>query len=99
MRLCFAVVFAVLLSAAAHAESKMFIISSNASGYGVDRCLANAEKCGSPIANAYCKSQSFAQAASFHKVDRDEITGSIPTATSGSCTGTGCEIVAIICQR
>ncbi|MGE0564118.1 MAG: hypothetical protein AB7O50_06345 [Pseudolabrys sp.] len=100
MRLVLATVFAVLVAAGtAQAERKMFIISSNASGYGVDRCLSNGEKCGAPLANAYCKSQQFKQAASYQKVDPAEITGAIPTGASGGCTGTACDVVAIVCTR
>jgi hypothetical protein len=100
MRVVFATIVAVLFCAgAAQAEHKMFIISSNASGYGVDRCLASGAKCGAPVANAYCKSQSFAQAASYQKVDREEITGAIPTGASGGCSGADCDVVAIVCTR
>ena len=77
----------------------MFIISSNASGYGVDRCIANGEACGAAVANAYCKSQKFKEAASYQKVDPSEITGAIPTGATGACHGTGCDVVAIICTR
>jgi hypothetical protein len=100
MRVVFATAVALLLCAgAAQAEHKMFIISSNAGGYGVDRCLASGQKCGAPIANAYCKSQSYAQAASYQKVDRTEITGAIPTGASGGCAGADCDVVAIVCTR
>jgi len=95
--------FAVLLmcaGAAQAAERKMFIISSNVDGYGVDRCLASGEKCGAAVAAAYCRSQHFADATSYRRVDRDDITGSIPTAASGSCTQGHCdEFVAIVCTR
>ncbi len=36
--------------------------------------------CGETVANSYCKSHEFAQALSFRKVDRDDITGAIPTS-------------------
>lgn len=76
----------------------MFIIANDADGYGIDRCLAGGEKCGAAAANAYCKTQAFASAATYHKVDREEITGSIPTGNS--CTGATCEhFVAIVCTR
>ncbi|HZT25991.1 MAG TPA: hypothetical protein VFA57_09845 [Pseudolabrys sp.] len=80
------------------AERRMFIIGADADGYGVDRCLENGAKCGAAIANAYCKSQQYASAASYRKVDRDDITGAIPTG--GGCSGTRCnDLVAIICTR
>ena len=69
------------LAGAAQAERRMFIIANDADGYGVDRCLAAGDRCGTAAANAYCKTQEFASAATFHKVDREEITGAIPTAT------------------
>src|SRR5438876_4353008 len=78
----------------AYAEKRIFIIANNPDGYGVDRCLATGASCGAAIATAYCKSRDFAQAASFRKVDRDEITGAIPTGG-----GRAEEFVAIECSR
>ena len=94
-------VIVVLLTAGSTlAERRMFIISNNADGYGVDRCLATGEKCGAAVANAYCKSREFTQAASYRKVDRDDITGAIPTSGPGSCRGGKCDdFVAIVCTR
>ena len=81
------------------AEWQMFIISSNADGYGVDRCLETGAKCGAAVAAAYCKSRQFVQAASYRKIERDEITGSVRT-NAGACDGIKCdEMVAIICTR
>ncbi|RDV01957.1 hypothetical protein [Undibacter mobilis] len=84
----------------AQAERKMFIISADVGGYGVDRCLANGAACGAPAAAAYCRSQNFATAMSFSKVDRDDITGAIPAGGSGGCKGASCDdVVAIVCSR
>jgi hypothetical protein len=89
----------VMTAEAAAGDWQMFIISSNADGYGVDRCLETGAKCGAAAAAAYCKSRQFVQAASYRKVERDDITGSI-TAGSGVCQGGKCdELVAIICTR
>ena len=63
---------------AAKAEKRIFIIANSSDGYGIDRCLASGSRCGSAAATAYCKSREFAQAVSFHKVDKDDITGAIP---------------------
>ena len=83
----------------AQAEKRIFIIANNADGYGVDRCLATGATCGTPIANAYCQSREFALAASFRKVDRDEITGAVPSSNP-ACRGGACdEFVAIECSR
>jgi len=90
----------VCAASSAQAERRMFIISNNADGYGVDRCLASGEKCGQAVAQAYCKSHEFAEAASFRKIDKDDITGSIPTSGPGACKGGKCDdFVAIICTR
>ncbi|MDO8875591.1 MAG: hypothetical protein Q8M24_20295 [Pseudolabrys sp.] len=84
----------------AQAERRVFIITNDAGGYGVDRCLASGEKCGAAAANAYCKTREFAQAASYSKVDRDDVTGAIPTGGSGGCKSGKCEdLVAIVCTR
>ena len=88
------------LAGASAAERRMFIIANDADGYGIDRCLATGDKCGAAAANAYCKTHAFAQAATYHKVDRDDITGAIPSDGSGGCHGGKCEnIVAIVCTR
>ncbi|MEI8276841.1 MAG: hypothetical protein WCG00_12670, partial [Hyphomicrobiales bacterium] len=71
----------------AQAERRVFIITNDADSYGIDRCLSSGAKCGAAAANAYCKSREFAEAASFSKVDRDEITGAIPTGGAGGCKG------------
>jgi hypothetical protein len=93
-----AVATAALLSAAAHAEKRVFIVANNANGYGIDRCLASSDSCGKAAANSYCRTRDFAQALSYRKVDRDDITGDVPS--SGSCRGARCDdFVAIECTR
>jgi hypothetical protein len=101
MRSLYAVaVFGVVLSvSAAAAEKRVFIIPNSSDGYGIDRCLASGSHCGSAAATAYCKSREFALATSFHKVDKDDITGAIPV-TDNACGGGVCEqFVAIECTR
>jgi hypothetical protein len=96
-----ALTFAAALygNVSAAAEKRIFVIANNADGYGVDRCLASGATCGRAVATAYCQAKDFAQAASFRRVDRDEITGAIPAANS-VCSGRGCEeFVAIECTR
>ncbi len=98
LRLGLAVVGTLALSGVALAESRTFIIANHSDGYGVDRCLANGERCGVTIATAYCQSQSFALAKSFRKIEREEITGAVP-ASGTVCPG-GCDsFVAIECSR
>jgi hypothetical protein len=90
---------AALAATAAQAEKRIFIIASNADGYGVDRCLASGSRCGTAAATAYCRAREFAQAVSFRKVEKEEITGAIP-ANSQICRGGNCEqFVAIECKR
>ncbi len=93
-----AAVLCLCLANAAQAERRMFIIGADVGGYGVDRCLAGAKKCGAAAANAYCRGHQFAAASSYRKVDRDDITGAIPAG--GSCSGNRCyNLVAIVCTR
>jgi hypothetical protein len=92
------VTLVMYLAAAEAAERRMFIIANDADGYGVDRCLAAGDKCGAAAANAYCKTQQFAAAATFHKVDREEITGAIPTGGGVGKTNTD-NLIAIVCTR
>lgn len=82
-----------------HAEKRIFIIANNADGYGVDRCLATGASCGTAAATAYCRSRAFSTAASFRKVDREEITGAVPTNASACGRGSCEEFVAIECSR
>jgi len=92
--------FAAVLygTVSAQAEKRVFIIANNPDGYGVDRCLSTGASCGGPIATAYCRSRDFSKAASFRKVERDEVTGAIP-ATNAACAGFCEEFVAIECSR
>jgi hypothetical protein len=86
-------------SAAQAGDRQTFIIANNSDGYGIDRCLANGHSCGAAAAAAYCKSREFGQALSFRKVDKDDITGAVPTS-SQACHGGSCdEFVAITCSR
>jgi hypothetical protein len=94
-----AAVLCLCLVNTAQAERRMFIIASDADGYGIDRCLASGAPCGAAAANAYCKGHEFASAASYRKVDRDDITGAIPTGGSGGCRNSNCDVVAIVCSR
>jgi hypothetical protein len=96
--LLISLIFCFGLTNSAQAERRMFIISADA-GYGVDDCLVSGAKCGSAAATAYCKTQAFAQASDYRKVDRDDITGAIPTG-GGACHGSKCDnFVAIFCTR
>src|SRR5262249_53223021 len=77
-------VFAALVPAgavfgtAAQAEKRTFVIANNSDGYGVDRCLAAGATCGAAVATAYCKARDYAEAASFRRVEREEIAGAVP---------------------
>jgi hypothetical protein len=103
MRLLIAACAAVSMllgAASAQAEKRLFIIANDGDGYGVDNCLASGAPCGKAVANSYCHSREFAQATSFQKVDRDDITGAIPASAPNSCHGGNCDnFVAIECSR
>lgn len=99
--LCALLVLALTLlgTTSAYAEKRIFIIANNADAYGVDRCLATGAACGAAAAAAYCESRQFTKAASFRKIERDEITGAVP-AGGAACRGHQCaEFVAIECTR
>jgi hypothetical protein len=85
----------VLAAPAARAETRLFVIANNPDGYGVDRCLATGARCGGIIASAYCRSQDFAEARSFRRIDHNEITLA-DAAPAGANSG---EYVAIECTR
>jgi hypothetical protein len=90
----------VLTVTSAFADSRIFIIANESDGYGIDQCLARGERCGAPIANAYCRQRDFSMAAAFRRVEPDEITGAVPEGNTRKCSGFGCaEYVAITCQR
>lgn len=102
MRIFFATVtFAMVFGAFATqaSERRIFIIANNADGYGVDRCLASGARCGAAAATAYCRSREFTQAVSYNKVDKDEITGAVPSGGQACRGGTCEEFVAIVCTR
>ena len=82
-------------SSIARAEQHRFLVANDADGYGVDRCLASGEKCGAAAANAYCRTQAFTAAATYHKIDQDDLTGAVSKETSGNCQTGGCDVVAI----
>lgn len=95
-----AIAFIGLAGASEARDRHMFIIGNDSNGYGVDRCLAGGEKCGAAAANAYCRTQKFAEAAYFRKVERSEITGSVPKSATSRCRGGQCKnYVAIVCTR
>jgi hypothetical protein len=87
------------LVTSAQAERRMFIVANDADGYGIDRCLATGEKCGAAAAKAYCKTQAFAEASTYHKADRYDITGAPTNGVSDACHGNSCNVVAIVCTR
>ncbi|MEJ2376408.1 MAG: hypothetical protein P8Y53_18005 [Pseudolabrys sp.] len=102
----FAVSLAAILclcavTSAQAAQRRMFIIGASADGgYRVDRCLARGAKCGKAAANAYCRGHHYAAATAYQKVNRDEITGAIPSDGSGGCRHGQCEnLVAIVCTQ
>lgn len=102
MRVYFAVAASLVMMSAlspAAAEKRVFIIASNSSGYGVDRCLTNGGKCGNTVAASYCHSREFSTAVSFRKVDREDITGAIPGEKENCPRGLCEDYVAIECSR
>jgi hypothetical protein len=89
----------VLGASAAQAEKHVFILANIADGYGIDRCLAAGDRCGSAAATAYCRSREFSKALSFRKIEREEITGAVPVNNDVCGGGTCDQFVAIECTR
>ena len=102
MRSLFAVaVFGAVIASvsAAQAEKRIFIIANNSDGYGIDRCLASGAQCGTAAATAFCRGREYAQAVSFRKADREEITGSVANLGAGCRRAACADFVAIECTR
>ena len=85
-------------AALAQAEKRTFIIANSPDAYGVDCCLAEGSACGAAAASTYCQSRQFATAASYRRIERDEITGAVPVSTSRGRNGCD-DFVAIECAR
>ncbi len=78
----------------------MFIIGANAGGYGVDRCLGPAPNAARPPPTPIAAASSTRPPPPTTRVDRDDITGAIPSDGSGGCHGGRCDnLVAIVCTR
>lgn len=86
----------VMAATAASAETRTFVIANAPDAYGVDQCLASGARCGELVANAYCQSKEFAQAASFRRVESSDVTVSTPTPASSNGSD---NFVAIECRR
>jgi hypothetical protein len=94
MRLVLALMWLCLAYGTAVAEIRTFVLSNDADGYGVDRCLATGASCGNAVASAYCRSVDFSEARSFRTLASEEKVES-QVACLGSCG----ELVAIECMR
>jgi hypothetical protein len=88
-----------LCSGISRAEQHRFLVANDADSYGIDRCLASGEKCGAAAANAYCRTQAFAAAATYHKIDQDDLAALVSKETRGNCQPGRCDVVAIVCLR
>ena len=82
------------MASSAIAETRTFVLRNSPDGYGIDQCLASGASCGRMVATSYCQSHDFAEAASFRRVERSEITGAIPAGDDGRDA-----YVAIECSR
>jgi hypothetical protein len=92
-----ALVAAALSTATAQAETRVFILTNDPDGYGVDRCLATGASCGALAAASYCKAQQFSEARSFRRVVREDANGIVHGISV--CHGQCDEFVAIECIR
>jgi hypothetical protein len=86
-----------LLSGAASAENRIFIIAPNVPGYSTEDCRG--DECNADRASAFCRSREYLRALTYRKVNRDEITGAVPLSAL-SCRDGKCEdFIAIECAR
>jgi hypothetical protein len=81
---------------AASAETRTFVVANAPDAYGVDQCLASGARCGELVANAFCQSKEFEQAASFRRIEPSDVTASTPTPAASSGKDF---FVAIECRR
>ena len=84
-----------LAAPAVQAETRLFILASNADGYGIDRCLATVAQCGSAAAAAYCKAHAFVEAVTYRKAEETEVDGDVLRCVAGVCP----QFLAIKCTR
>ncbi|WP_234051861.1 MULTISPECIES: hypothetical protein [unclassified Xanthobacter] len=90
---------ACLLSTAALADTRIFIID-NSDGYGVDGCLASGAPCGERVATAWCRTHDYSRALDFGRVENEPLAPAPSPATHASCAGPACaSSVAITCSR
>jgi hypothetical protein len=97
-----AAIAGLLLSSAALAapETRTFVIGNVKDGYGINTCLASGAPCGQAAAAAFCRTRAFPTVASFARVERLEVTGSVTALDGSSCGRAGCEdFIAIVCAR
>ena len=84
----------LLVASSAFSETHTFITQSTKDST-IYTCLTTAAGCGTPQANGYCRDRGYEQAKNYRQVDRDEITGAVPTIGSS----VGDELFAIECTR
>ncbi|HVR92750.1 MAG TPA: hypothetical protein VHI75_02805 [Casimicrobiaceae bacterium] len=99
LRSVLAAVF-VLCALPASADTRTFLVDGS-DDYGIDRCLASGEQCGTAAASALCRARDYAKAVDFGRIDRAEITGGLPGGIQvKACDGQTCPlVVAITCSR
>jgi hypothetical protein len=95
-----AVLAAVIASlSVAQAEKRIFVIANDSDGYGIDHCLATGAQCGTAAATAFCRGREYAQAVSFKKAERDQVTGSLTDSGARYRRTADADYVAIECTR
>jgi hypothetical protein len=92
-------IVAALFTLPASAENKTFVIANASDGYGVDQCLTTHARCGTLLADAYCTAHDFRQAASFHKVETADVTGTVLVADTAKPKAGRDTLIAIECSR
>lgn len=85
----------LLLAGNAGAETRTFILANDGRTPAAYACLRSAPGCDPAVLHALCREHGFEHAVGHRKLDRDEITGEVPSGHPGS----GQALYAVECAR
>ena len=85
----------LLLVGEAGAETRTFILAGDGRSPAAFACLHSASGCDPAVLHALCRERGFEHATGHRKLDRDEITGEVPSDRLAS----GHALYAVECAR
>ena len=100
-RIFLSIALVLVCANVASADTRVLILQAETQDLAAAKCLVAGAPCGADAAKAICRSHDFTGAASYRRVDPDEVTGSVPKAEPMNCkSGSPCgAYVAVICRR